>query len=184
MCVHLSEFPAPRTDLLTATATLSNFSTNTPARPRPTTSLGNPLGGEAEILTPSSDVQREHQSVVAREMSAIATASGLNIPATGTATGTATAIASAVTSVKEVRSTAAGSDAAASSSLSAVTIEKNAELRITKLIAIKHMLDLVKPLHEALKGTSSTLLKTYREVGKSIYKYEMDLMKSLIDCLQ
>lgn len=53
----------------------------------------------------------------------------------------------------------------ASTLISAMNIEKNAELRITKLIAIKHMLDLIKPLYDALKGTSTTLLTTYREVS-------------------
>ncbi|VDN09310.1 unnamed protein product [Dibothriocephalus latus] len=43
-------------------------------------------------------------------------------------------------------------------------IERDAEIRLSKLIGIKHMLDLVKPLHDALRGSSSVLLKTYKEI--------------------
>ncbi|EUB61351.1 MutS protein [Echinococcus granulosus] len=152
MCVHLSEFPAPRTDLLTGTATNSAaFAITSPTfRDCLTSSSGGPGAGE-DLLTPSSDVQRDHRPKRLRT----GTASGLNISA-----------ASAPTSnMASGRKSSVGGDSDATSSLvSAVTIGNNAELRITKLIAIKHMLDLIRPLHDALKGTSSALLKTYREI--------------------
>uniref|UniRef100_A0A0X3PFA2 DNA mismatch repair proteins mutS family domain-containing protein n=3 Tax=Schistocephalus solidus TaxID=70667 RepID=A0A0X3PFA2_SCHSO len=43
-------------------------------------------------------------------------------------------------------------------------IERDAEIRLSKLIGIKHMLDLVKPLHDALRGSTSAPLKTYKEI--------------------
>ncbi|TNN08000.1 MutS protein 4 isoform 2 [Schistosoma japonicum] len=43
-----------------------------------------------------------------------------------------------------------------------------AESRITKVIAIKYMLDLVKLLYDAMGDVSSTLLRTYKEEGLSV----------------
>ncbi|CDS39966.1 mutS protein 4 [Echinococcus multilocularis] len=152
MCVHLSEFPAPRTDLLTGTATKSAaFAITSPTfRDCLTLSSGGPGAGE-DLLTPSSDVQPDHRP---------------KRPRTGTASGLNISVASVPTSnMASGRKSSVGGDSDATSSLvSAVTIGNNAELRITKLIAIKHMLDLIRPLHDALKGTSSALLKTYREI--------------------
>lgn len=157
MCVHLSEFPAPRTELLTGSATsASSIITSTAdaaLRHHSTSSPGDP-GGEEDLLTPSSEVERDHR---------------LKRPRAGTISELNTspsAPASNVASGKKL-SGGGGSDAA-SSLVSAVTIGNNAELRITKLIAIKHTLDLIRPLHDALKGTSSALLKTYREVSNNL----------------
>ncbi|KAL7061773.1 hypothetical protein AAHC03_01484 [Spirometra sp. Aus1] len=55
------------------------------------------------------------------------------------------------------------SDASTSSAGSRL-IEKDAEIRLSKLIGIKHMLDLVKPLHDVLRDSTSVLLKTYKEI--------------------
>ncbi|KAL5963190.1 hypothetical protein TSMEX_009071, partial [Taenia solium] len=153
MCVHLSEFPAPRTDLLTGTATSASSVITSAAgaalRHCPTSPSADP-GGEEDLLTPSSDVERNRH---------------LKRPRAGTVSMLNISPSAPTPDVASKRSLSAGGDSDASSSLvSAITIGNNAELRITKLIAIKHMLDLIQPLHDALKGTSSALLKTYREI--------------------
>ncbi|KAL5111109.1 hypothetical protein TcWFU_000175 [Taenia crassiceps] len=153
MCVHLSEFPEPRTDLLTGTATSASCiitSTAGAAVHRCSTSFFGDPDAEEDLLTPSSDVERDHRPIRPRAD----TVSGLKISPSAPTSNIASAR----------RLSVGGDSDTASSLVSAVTIGSNAELRITKLIAIKHMLDLIQPLHDSLKGTSSALLKTYREI--------------------
>ncbi|VDM17100.1 unnamed protein product [Hydatigera taeniaeformis] len=157
MCVHLSEFPAPRTDLLTGTAasacSVITSSSGAAFRQRPT-SLSGDDAAEEELLTPSSDVERDHRP----KRLCTGTASASNI----------SPLAPTSNLALRRRLSEKDSSGATSSLFSAVSIGNNAELRITKLIAIKHMLDLIQPLQDALKGTSSALLKTYREPGINV----------------
>nr|CDS27090.1 mutS protein 4 [Hymenolepis microstoma] len=180
MCIHLSDFPAPLTDLLTATSTSESaviFASSASLRARRTTASPD-LVNDENLLTPGSDVEMSHDgSGPGTSRQARTAISRLN---------STTAATNRLSSMQHGSDTTVNgkgsSHTATSTSISAVTIEKNAELRITKLIAIKHMLDLIKPLYDALKGTSTTLLKTYREILSD--RGYGELLKKMMTVLQ
>ncbi len=168
MCVHLSDFPTPRSDPPISTNTGNGLpsSSRHAATPNPAClSSGLNNHNNEDFLTPSSDVQREDNtsfsSCTTRDRARGVISSGL----LGTTSAT-----KPVTTTISVHDKTADSNYS-NGSLSSVTIEKNAELRITKLIAIKHMLDLIQPLHDALEGTTSSLLKTYRDVSSHVVAF-------------
>ncbi|VUZ52722.1 unnamed protein product, partial [Hymenolepis diminuta] len=143
MCIHLSDFPAPLTDLLTATSTSESaviFASTASFKAQQTTTSPD-IVNDGNLLTPSSDVEMSHDgSGVGTSQQRTTGESGLNISAT------AARLPSMPTSTSREHANATtvndkdSSQSAASTLISAVNIEKNAELRITKLIAIKHML--------------------------------------------
>lgn len=173
MCVHLSEFPTPRSDPTSSSSTVyntnnggtSSCSTRHQSDCGVTSPATNgrgptPVLRNDDFLTPSSDVQREGVSP------------NISIAASLSLRGSTAdpCRKSTITSTISPRDKTADTDKMSSlnGSLNAMTLEKNAELRITKLIAIKHMLDLIQPLFYALRETSSGLLKTYRDVSSPL----------------
>ncbi|KAM7539559.1 hypothetical protein Aperf_G00000022313 [Anoplocephala perfoliata] len=156
MCIHLSEFPTPRTDNLTAkSASAAIIASTTSILPHRPTAFSD-LINEEYHLTPSSNVTDKSRQPTTVDDGGMNTFIATNVHS----------VSSPPASARQ-SSTTSGGDLSSSSTtalMSALTIEKNAELRITKLIAIKHMLDLIKPLFNALKGTSTALLKTYRDI--------------------
>lgn len=174
MCVQLSDFPAPRSDSLCVVTTLESK-----------TSDARVINAPDELdsiisLTPSSGVSCDdfYDAENGRKRcprgftttNSVENRPGLSNIIVRSSVSTSSKLVTANVKPMTVTMSNASIDKSGHSSrsleptLRASVMEKDAEIRITKLISLKYMLDMVRPLHDTLRGSSSTLLKTYKEV--------------------